>query len=85
MSKKPLKKPVAALNTYFWIAGILFILGIVGFIRGQDAIRDPGQIDEDGLALIYLGGAVVMLINGILSHRHTVQLYGEQEGLEKNG
>ena len=85
MSKKPLTKPVAALNTYFWIAGILFILGIVGFIRGQDAIRDPGQIDEDGLALIYLGGAVVMLINGILSHRHTVQLYGEQEGLEKNG
>ena len=79
MSNKPLKKPAAFMNTYFWIAGILFIVGIIGFVAGQDSIRDPGQIDEGGLAWIYLGGAVVMLVNGIMSHRHTVKLYREQE------
>lgn len=82
MSKKPIKPPKAILNTYFWIAGVLFLLGIWGFIKGQDAIRDPGQVDENGLVWIYLGSAVAMLVNGILSHKHTVQLYQEQEELK---
>lgn len=82
MSKKPIKNPAAYLNTYFWIAGILFLLAILGLVAGPDVIRDPGQTDENGLPLIYLGGAVIMLINGILSHRHTVQLYNEQKEQE---
>ncbi len=82
VSKKPLKNPAAYKNTYFWISGILFLLAIVGLVAGSDLIRDPGQTDESGLPWIYLGGAIVMLINGILSHRHTVQLFNEEKELE---
>lgn len=85
MREKKLPKPVWWKNTYFWIAGILFVIGILGlpFLLGQEAIRDPGQRREGGLTLIYLGGAAVMLINGWLSHRMTVQHYREaQEGEE---
>lgn len=79
MSKKAHRKPAAWKNTYFWIAGILLILAVVGFASGQEIIRDPGQTDEGGLPWIYLGGFVVMLINGYLSHRHTVMLYTEEQ------
>lgn len=81
MSEKRLPKPAWWKNTYFWIAGILLIVAIIGlpFLGGEQAIRDPGQVEENGLVFIYLGGAVVMLVNGILSHRQTVQLYQEQE------
>lgn len=65
-------------NTYFWIAAILFVLAIAGLIKGPEAIRDPGQKREDHLVvLIYLSGAVIMLINGLLSHRQTVQHFEE--------
>lgn len=66
-------------NTYFWIAALLFLLGLWGlpFLGGEDAIRDPGQIRESHLWLIYWGGAVVMLINGLLSHMQTVKHYNE--------
>lgn len=76
-----LPKPVWWKNTYFWIAGILVLVSIYGlpFLGGERAIRDPGQADESGLIFIYLGGAVVMLVNGILSHKQTVQHYEEQE------
>jgi len=83
VSKKPTPKPAAWKNTYFWIAAILVIVSIIGFVAGQDRIRDPGQTDENGLALIYLGGAVVMLVNGILSHRQTVNLYREEHPTEE--
>ena len=56
---------------------MLFGVGVFGFVQGQDAIRDPGQKDEGGLALIYWGAALVMLVNGVLSHRNTVFLYEE--------
>jgi hypothetical protein len=70
-------------NTYFWIALALFVLSIAGFMRGGDYIRDPGQLEKvnvdllifkgvvtnSHLAMIYLASAVVMLINGIISHK----------------
>lgn len=68
-------------NTYFWIAAILFVVAILGLIRGPEAIRDPGQKREDHLVvLIYFAGAVVMLVNGLLSHRQTVMHYHEVVG-----
>ena len=78
MSKHPIPKPVWWKNTYFWIAGILVVIAFVGLFWGSEAIRDPGQRRENGLTLIYLGGAVVMLINGLISHKQTVQSYSEQ-------
>lgn len=72
-------------NTYFWFAAILVIVGIIGlpFIGGANAIRDPGQKEEGGLVLIYWGGALVMLINGLISHRQTVMHYEEQQGASR--
>lgn len=81
MSQKPLPKPVWYKNTYFWIAGILLVIAILGlpFFLGGEAIRDPGQKREGYLVLIYLVGAAVMLVNGVLSHRQTVQHYEESK------
>lgn len=46
-------------------------------------IRDPGQKTEGYLSLIYLGGFVVMWLNGVISHRQTEAHYAEyQEQLE---
>jgi hypothetical protein len=83
VSKKPLAKPAWYKNTYFWIAGILLIIAVIGLVAGQEAIRDPGQKREGGLVWIYVGGAIVMAINGWISHRQTVQHY--QEELEQAG
>lgn len=79
MREKKLPKPAWYKNTYFWIAGILVIIVIVGlpFFAGEEAIRDPGQRREGGLVLIYLGGALVMFLNGWISHRQTVMHYNE--------
>ncbi len=79
MREKKSSQPVWFKNTYFWIGGILFILSIIGlpFLGGDRAIRDPGQKRENGLALLYFCGAVIMLVNGWLSHRQTVQHYNE--------
>ncbi|MBS1707024.1 MAG: hypothetical protein JST40_14255 [Armatimonadetes bacterium] len=75
MSNKRPKKPVWWKNTYFWIGFILIGVAAFGLVRGEKSIRDPGQKEESGLPLIYLGGAVVMLLNGVLSHRQTVFNY----------
>ena len=56
-------------NTYFWIAAVLFFLGVLGLVKGDKTIRDPGQIHESNLWMIYLAASVVMLINGVISHR----------------
>lgn len=63
-------------KTDFWIALILFAISIIGFARGNEAIADPGQDVDPRLAWLYLVAAVIMLINGILSHR---QYLREQE------
>jgi hypothetical protein len=78
--KKPLPKPAWHKNTYFWIAAVLFVLGILGlpFIGGDRMIRDPGQKREDSLYLLYFGAAAIMFVNGYLSHRQTVQHYNEE-------
>ena len=79
--KKPLPKPVWYKNTYFWIAGFLFILGVVGlpFLGGDSAIRDPGQKRESNLFLLYFAASAVMLLNGWLSHRQTVLQFEEEQ------
>ncbi|MBL8088196.1 MAG: hypothetical protein JNM85_09030 [Chthonomonas sp.] len=76
-AQKPLAKPAAWKNTYFWIAGILLVVGVIGLISGEKAIRDPGQKDESGLVWIYWLGAALMAVNGWLSHRQTVHHYTE--------
>lgn len=63
-------------KTDFWIAIILLAISIIGFARGNAAIADPGQDVDPRLAWLYLVAAVIMLINGILSHR---QYLREQE------
>ena len=77
-SKKAPTKPVWYKNTYFWIAAVLLLLGFVGLIFGDPLIRDPGQKREGGLALLYMVAAVVMFINGVVSHRQTTQQYEEE-------
>jgi hypothetical protein len=78
--KKKLTKPAWYKNTYFWIALILFGVGVLGlpFLGGDELIRDPGQRRESNLYLLYLGAAVVMLVNGIVSHRQTIQQFQEE-------
>lgn len=80
--KKTPPKPVWYKNTYFWIAGILFLLGAAGIVGGDRLIRDPGQKPEGGLWLMYLGAAVIMLVNGYISHNQTVQQYEEDHPQE---
>lgn len=86
MREKKLPKPAWYKNTYFWISGILVIIAFAGlpFLAGEEAIRDPGQRREGGLVLIYLGGALVMFINGWISHRQTVLHYHEATEGEEN-
>ncbi len=68
-------------KTDFWIALILFIVGIIGFVRGNQAIADRGQDVDPRLAWFYLLAAVIMLVNGILSHKQYLREHAEQ--LEK--
>jgi hypothetical protein len=65
-------------NTYFWIAAILFVLGLVGLVMGDGVIRDPGQRHENKLWAIYLVSSVVMLINGYISHQTWLKQFESQ-------
>lgn len=80
MAQKKIPKPAWYKNTYFWIAGILFILCIIGMIGGDASIRDPGQKREGALWLLYLLASGIMLLNGLISHSQTVQHYQETVG-----
>lgn len=73
-------RPAWYKNTYFWIAAALFLLSISAFLRGDDVIRDPGQKRETGLAMWYMLAAVVMYVNGWISHQQTVRAYRELHG-----
>lgn len=79
--KKIPPKPVWYKNTYFWIAAVLFALGLIGlpFFGGDAAIRDPGQKQEDRLFLLYFIASAVMLVNGYISHKQTVMHYEEEK------
>jgi hypothetical protein len=72
-------KPVWWKNTFFWFGGILFVLALVGLISGEGTIRDPGQVREGGLVWIYLGGALIMVLNGALTHNQAVRAFAEAE------
>jgi len=77
IKEKPKTKPSWIKNTYFWLAAILVIIGILGLIGGDALIRDPGQKKETSLWLLYFGAAIIMAINGLLSHNQTVRDYEE--------
>jgi hypothetical protein len=81
-SKQP-AVPVWYKNTYFWIAALLLIIGVVGLVAGDNAVRDPGQKVEDHLWGLYFIAAVVMLVGGLISHRQTVQQYQEDKALKR--
>ena len=52
-----------------------------GIVFGDRAIRDPGQRSERiPLFALYLAAAVVMGVNGVLSHRQTLQQHAEEAG-----
>lgn len=76
---KPVPPPVWWKNTYFWIAGLLVFVGLYGLFRGDATIRDPGQRPETNLPIWYLAAAVLMAVNGAMSHRLTVQHYEEEK------
>ncbi len=52
-------------------------LAVLGLIRGEAVIRDPGQKFETGLVLFYLVGGIAMLVNGWLTHQQALQTYSE--------
>jgi hypothetical protein len=79
VSQKKVAKPVWWKNTYFWLAAILFLVGVFGLIAGQESIRDPGQRREGGLVWFYFVAALFMLVNGYISHAQTVRAYEEAE------
>ncbi len=80
MPKKRPSKPVWWKNTFFLFAAMLLVVAGAGIVGGDALIRDPGQVNERmPLFLIYLGGAVVLLVNGLLSHRQAVQSFEEAE------
>lgn len=66
-------------KTDFWIALILAIIGVIGLARGNEVIADPGQDVDPRLAWLYLLAAVVMLVNGILSHRQYLRELEEEK------
>jgi hypothetical protein len=80
VSRKKAIKPIWWKNSYFWIGGLLIVVAIIGLIAGEGLIRDPGQRREGGLVLIYLGGAAVMFVNGLLSHRQSLTHWKEEHG-----
>lgn len=72
------KPPSAWKNTFFWFAALLVILALIGLVSGPEAIRDPGQVRESGLVWIYLGGALVMAVNGYLTHQQALKAYRDE-------
>jgi hypothetical protein len=80
--KKAHPKPVWVKNTYFWIAAVLFLVGVWGlpFLGGDSAIRDPGQKRESNLFILYFLASGIMFLNGYISHRQTVLHYLEETG-----
>lgn len=83
MGKKRIAVPAWWKNTFFWFGGLLAVLAIWGAVTNEDNIRDPGQKFETGLVLLYAVGAVVMLLNGWMTHRQALQHYHEAVGDEE--
>lgn len=66
-------------KTDFWIALILAVIGLIGLAQGNETIADPGQDVDPRLAWLYLLAALIMLINGILSHRQYLRELAEEK------
>jgi hypothetical protein len=64
-------------NTFFLFAFLLAVVAVGGAVYGESAVRDPGQVREGGLVLINAVAAVVMFVNGWISHQLSVQAYQE--------
>lgn len=64
---------------------MLLAVAVVGAIRGESTIRDPGQKFETGLVLFYFVGGVAMLVNGWLTHAQSVQAFHEYQELQGDG
>lgn len=94
MSGKKRGKPAWWKSSYFWITGILLVIAVYGFAMGPSTIADTGQSNSGPLSpdnsrdvaadirlpLLYLGAALLMAFNGIISHRQYVaQYHAEQE------
>ncbi len=81
MSSKAPVAPVWWKNTFFLFGIVLILLAVLGLIRGEAVIRDPGQKFETGLVLFYFLGGVAMLVNGWLTHSQGQQLFDEYVAL----
>lgn len=77
MGKKRVSRPAWWKNTFFWFGFLLLCLGAWGLFTNEGNIRDPGQKFETGLVGIYFVGALVMLVNGWLTHIQATQFYDE--------
>jgi hypothetical protein len=84
VAAKALKKPTWWKNTFFWFAAALLLFALWGLVAGEHVIRDPGQIKEGGLVLIYLGGAVAMFVHGLISHQQASQHFEEESDTSYN-
>lgn len=73
--KKAPARPRWWLNTYFIFGIILVIVALMGFVRGSDYVRDPGQPDNSSLAMWYLVASVLFFINGYVSHQDSVRQF----------
>lgn len=77
MSSKAPIEPVWWKNTFFVFGFLLVLLALLGLVKGEQAIRDPGQKYETGLVLFYFLGGVAMLVNGWMTHSQSVQQFEE--------
>jgi len=59
-------------------------IGIVGLVRGADFIRDPGQPPSSALPWLYLGAAVLFLVNGWISHKQYLEHLEQMQKEEKD-
>ena len=64
-------------SSFMWFGVALAGLAVWAFVRGDEAIRDPGQVREGNLAWFYLAGAVVMVVNGVISHKQALKAHDE--------
>ena len=55
------------LNMFVLIGIVLLIISLVGFATGNRFLTEPGQPVNPQGSLIYLGAAVIMLVNGVVS------------------
>lgn len=81
LSNKAPVSPVWWKNTFFLFGFLLLALAVFGLVRGESAIRDPGQKFESGLVVFYFVGGIAMLVNGWITHVQARQVFEEYSGL----